>query len=231
MIYHPKTNLEKFGFKIYNLLVENFPQTFYVGGMVRDLLLRKTVTDIDIATEAGPEQVAGLLSSAGVSADRAHQNFGIIIAKNSKHKIEIATFRRDSYGKTRYPKVTFVKNPKTDSMRRDFTVNALYFSPKNGKILDFHGGLKDLKLKNLKFIGDPAKRIKEDPLRIIRAIRFALQLNFKFENKTKLGLEKNFGMINQLTAARVKSELDKILDTRKKQIARAVINHKKFLDK
>jgi len=211
--YNPRTALEKFGAKVFDLLVENFPRTFYVGGMVRDLLLDKIVTDIDIVTEATPEQVAKILLASDISIDLTHQNFGIITATNSNNKIEIATLRKDLPSQSRYPKVAFIKSPKIDSKRRDFTINALYLSPISGKILDFHQGLKDLKLKNLKFIGNPEKRIKEDPLRIIRALRFARTLDFKLDSNSKNAIKNNFPLVKTLTKSKIIKELNKIKNT------------------
>ncbi len=217
--YQPKSQLEKFGKKIIDLLVDNFPQTFFVGGMVRDLLLGKILTDIDIATQATPSEVIKLLTNNNVVCDGAYSLFGIVVAKRGRYKIEIATFRKDLPSKNRYPKICFVKNLKQDSNRRDFTINALYLSPKSGRILDFHQGLKDLKLKLLKFIGNPEKRIKEDPLRIIRALRFAQTLNFKLDGRAKNAMEKNFPLVKTLTKSRIKNELEKI----------ANLNHKKII--
>lgn len=180
IIFKPKSPLKKFGEKIYFLLVDNFPQSFYVGGMVRDILLSKRVTDIDIATEAKPQSVVELLSADGISADVRYKNFGVIIAKQGSLKVEIATFRKDLPSQSRYPKIAFATSPKTDSQRRDFTINALYLSQKMSKVLDFYNGIADVKARRLKFIGNPQKRIKEDPLRIVRALRFSLI--FKFNN-------------------------------------------------
>ncbi len=207
--YQPQSSLEKFAHKVYSVLVENFPRTYYVGGMVRDRLLHKKVTDIDIATSATPEQVKRILSARRILFDDHYQNFGIIIPKYNKLQAEIASFRKDLPGSGRYPKVDFVQHPKTDSIRRDFTVNALYFSQISGKILDFHDGLSDLKSKRLRFIGDPARRIAQDPLRIIRAWRFAGDLGFVLEAKTARAIKNNLYLIERLTKARLAAEFAK----------------------
>jgi len=229
--YKPHSQLEDFGVKIYKLLVDNFPQTFYVGGMVRDLLLGKKVTDIDIATQTTPPEIIKLLTDNNIACDGAYSRFGVVVAKKAGYKIEIATFRKDLPGKSRYPKISFVITPKQDSARRDFTVNALYLSPKNNSILDFHQGLKDLKLKKIKFIGNPEKRIKEDPLRIIRALRFAKTLNFKLEDKTKNAIEKNYFSIKTLTKTRIKNELDKVRNQKYKKTISDAVNKQILLDK
>jgi tRNA nucleotidyltransferase (CCA-adding enzyme) len=229
--YKPKNNLEKFGIKVYHTLVENFPQTFFVGGMVRDLLLKRNITDIDIATEAKPDKVAKLLRGAKIQTQENNKKFGSIIAKLGKLEVEITTFRKDLKSKNRYPKVKFITNPKTDSQRRDFTINALYLKQKPFKILDFNQGLPDLKNKIIKFIGKPDARIKEDPLRIIRALRFAKILNFKLDRKTKWEIKNNFSLIKKLTMPRLKKELNKITETNKRNVLKKVINKPKVLDK
>ncbi len=230
-IYKPKSNLEKFGLKIYNLLVENFSQTFFVGGMVRDLLLHRKVTDIDIATEASPEKTISILQKNQIEFDGSNQKYGIVIAKSNTTQIEIATLRKDIYKDNRYPKVKFIKNPRQDSQRRDFTINSLYLSTKKHKIYDFHNGLADLKNRQIKFIGDPAKKIKQDPLRTIRALRFALMLNFKVEKKSYSAIKKYFYFVNLLTKSRISKEINKLQRKILEKMLRDAISSPKLLDK
>jgi tRNA nucleotidyltransferase (CCA-adding enzyme) len=229
--YKPKSELEKFGVKVYSALVENFPQTFFVGGMVRDTLLKIAVRDIDLATDAEPQKVAAALSSRGIEYDTEFQKLGIIIVPWKDVRLSITTFRKDSYSDSRYPQVTFIKSARQDSQRRDFTINSLYLSLKTNTILDFNRGLKDLKLKQIKFIGDPKRRIKEDPLRIVRALRFALVLNFKLENKTKHAINKSFNLIKQPTKTKLEKEIKKIGNAKKENILKKVINSPNLLDK
>lgn len=226
-----KTKLGKFGGGVYSALVENFSQTFFVGGMVRDLLLKRKVADIDIATEAKPDAVAKILSDADIKIIADNKRFGSIIAKQGNMTIEITSFRQDLKSSGRYPKVVFISNPKIDSQRRDFTINSFYLKAKNEQIFDFHKGSSDLKLKQIKFIGAPAKRISEDPLRIIRALRFALTLNFKLEKKTKIAIKKSFAMVKTLTKTKLEKEINKIKIVKKKNILQKVINSPKLLDK
>ncbi|MDE2312292.1 MAG: CCA tRNA nucleotidyltransferase, partial [Patescibacteria group bacterium] len=210
--FKPKSNLEKFGEKVFFLLVENFPRTFFVGGMVRDLLLQKKVSDIDIATQATPRQVANILAEAHITADLTHQRYGVVTAKNQKLSVEITTFRSERYKNGRYPKVKFITQPKVDSNRRDFTINSLYFSPIHGKVLDFQQGLEDLKKKQIKFIGNPEQRLKQDPLRLVRALRFAITLQLAIEKTSNLALKRNFVLLKKLSASRLQSEIEKIKD-------------------
>lgn len=229
--YHPKSQLEKFGLKVYKELVENFPQTFFVGGMVRDLLLNRKIVDVDIATVATPEDVIKILKHRHIQYNDSFKNYGVIIAKQGNKKIEIVTFRKEVYAKNRYPKVTYAQTAKVDSSRRDFTVNALYLQAKTGGILDFYNSIRDLNNRSLKFIGTPSKRIQEDPLRVIRALRFALDLNFTIENKSKLAIKKYFFEVKKLTSPRIVNELKKVLSEKNKKIIQEVINNPQVLDK
>jgi poly(A) polymerase len=229
--YHPKNKLEKFGVKVYNLLVDNFPQTFFVGGMVRDSLLNKTITDVDLATEATPEQILKILLPPGILADDKHKNFGTITAKQGNLAVEITTFRKDLKSAGRYNKVRFIKSAKIDSQRRDFTVNSLYLSLKNKEIKDYVCGVADIQAKQINFIGKAENRIKQDPLRIIRALRFCLALNFTLENKTKSVIKNNFSLLEQLTKTKIKKEIIKLKSGVDKKILEKVINNPKLLDK
>jgi len=227
----PKTELEKFGLKIFFLLVENFPQTFFVGGAVRDMLLGIKITDIDIATEGSPEKVMQVLQKNNVKASDTFKQFGVIAAFHKNIKIEIATLRTEKYETGRYPSVTFIKSPKLDSVRRDFTINALYLQPNTGRFLDFHDGKTDLQNRELKFIGNPKKRIHEDPLRIVRALRFSLDLGLMPEKKTLSAIKNNFNSLKNISASRIETEIKKIKLKKSKKIIGQVINNQAFLDK
>lgn len=229
--YRPNSKLEKFGEKIYFLLVENFSASFFVGGMVRDLLLLRPVTDIDIATVATPDQIINILQKHHISYNESGKKYGVIKAILGEKSIEIATFRKDIYKASRYPQITFVKTPKADSQRRDFTINSLYLRVKNNKILDFYSGIKDLKNCKIKFIGFAEKRVKEDPLRIIRALRFALMLDFSLEKNTAEALKKHFNLIRALTKSKINTELLKLKSKTQRKILQTVIDKPKMLDK
>jgi|SRR3989344_4012507 len=229
--FKPKSNLERFGFVVYKALVENFPKTYFVGGTTRDYLLGKKIKDIDIATEATPLQIAETLKRCSIEADLQYQNLGVVIANQGRQEAAIATLRRDLPSKSRYPKIEFVKSAKSDAQRRDFTINALYFSPKSGKILDFFQGLKDLKSKTIRFIGNPEKRIKQDPLRVIRALRFALDLNFQLDPLTKTAIKKHFSLVKQLTVGKTQKEILKLNNRSHRTLIKKILDNQKYLDK
>ena len=229
--YKPNNSLEKFGVKVYNLLVDTFPQTFFVGGVVRDLLLDNRIFDIDMATSALPDEVVKILSAANIIADLKYKQFGTVIAKQGNTHLEITTLRKDLQAKSRYNKVAFISNQKIDSQRRDFTINSLYLSLKKAEILDFQKGLADIKKKQIKFIGNPVTKINQDPLRIIRALRFALTLNFKLGDKTRKAIINNLDYIQKITKTKTEKEINKITDAKKRKILIKVINNQKLLDK
>lgn len=205
LTYLPKNDIEILGVEILDMLSEKFPQTFFVGGIVRDILLDRNVNDIDIATIATPEQVTKTLHQV-FKIDDSAKTFGVVKANNN---VEITTFRVETYKDSRYPKVAFIDSVEADSLRRDFTINSLYMSGE-GEIMDFHGGLSDIGKGLVNFIGDPEERILEDPLRIVRAIRFALQLQFKFEQKTFDAIQKNFSLIKKIKPQQLEQETKKL---------------------
>lgn len=223
--YNPSSEQEKFAVQVYNLLAKNFGTTFFVGGMVRDLLLNKLVTDIDIATIAKPEEVAELLKANKIELDNTNSSFGVVIAKGHHGNVEITTLRQDSYDNSRYPKVDFISNPGVDSNRRDFTINALYLDLQSNQILDFHNGLQDLENKIIKFIGDAEQRIIEDPLRIVRAYRFQLALNFIFDAETKNAIQKLHSQLKNISVTRISNEINKISDQKIKLQLKKVIHN------
>lgn len=186
---------------------ENGFSIFEVGGSVRDSLLGLEVYDFDFATDATPEEIEKFLTDINVT----FKKFGCIKYKGEYGRAEITTFRsEDEYSDFRHPsKIRFVKSLEEDAKRRDFTINAIY-KDVNGKIYDPTGGLKDLENKLIRFIGDPEKRIKEDPLRILRAKRFATKLNFQIEDKSLHAINKLSYLLEKLNPEKVKEEERKL---------------------
>lgn len=143
----------------------------YVGGCVRDAILEHPVRDIDIATDQPPEQVIGLLETAGLKAVPTGIDHGTVTAVSDRKPFEITTLRVDVETHGRHATVAFTDDWYEDAARRDFTLNALFCDP-DGTVYDPVGGLDDLKAGRVRFIGDPAARIEEDALRILRFFRF-----------------------------------------------------------
>lgn len=153
------------------MLVDGGYRALFVGGCVRDALLGRPVGDIDIATDARPERVMALAESAKIKAVPTGIDHGTVtlIAEGLAH--EITTFRRDVATDGRHAVVQFSTDVAEDAARRDFTMNALYATP-DGEVVDPLGGMADLKARRLRFVGDPAERIAEDYLRVLRFFRF-----------------------------------------------------------
>src|ERR1051326_3374753 len=229
--FKPASPLEKFAFRIYNLLVENFSKTFFVGGMVRDMLLGKKIVDIDITTIATPAQVVKILQQEGLKYTEVARNFGVISAIEGDSEIEIASFREDRYIKNRYPKIRLVEAIRKDSKRRDFTINSLYLSLKSDEVLDFNNGLEDLKQKFIKFIGKAKQKILEDPLRILRAFRFALDLQFKIEKNSFAAIKQNIHLLSTLTSSRTEKEIKKSRGIATQKILKNILDKPELVDK
>jgi tRNA nucleotidyltransferase/poly(A) polymerase len=205
----PKSQYERFALEVYNLLVENFYDTFFVGGMVRNLFWQNKVADIDIATIAEPNQVAKLLQKHGHQLNLSGRKFGVINVMTGKKGVQITTMRTERYSNSRYPEVVFTKSLQLDAVRRDFTVNSLYFQHKKGIILDPCEGLADIASKTLRTVGEPEIRFHEDPLRIVRAWRFQHEFGLHFDNETKIALHQLQHLTSKLTKTKVQSEINK----------------------
>lgn len=146
--------------------------TRYVGGAVRDDLLRLPVNDVDLATRLEPAEVVARLEAAGIKPVPTGIDHGTITAVSDGNPFEVTTLRRDVTTDGRRATVAFTDDWKEDAARRDFTINALFADPVTGDVHDYFGGLADLEARHVRFIGDPLKRIAEDHLRILRFFRF-----------------------------------------------------------
>ena len=183
----------------------------FVGGSVRKYLLNQKVDDIDIATILKPEEIIKKFENSKIIVKKTGIEHGTLTLVLDNQHFEITTLRKDISTDGRHASVLFTDNWEDDSKRRDFTFNAIYLS-QNGKIFDPQSGVNDLKIRKIKFIGDPDQRIKEDYLRILRFIRFSIEYsNFDFEKETLRAVQKNLIGITKLSKDRIYSELKKIL--------------------
>lgn len=205
-------NIEEKALKILNILHEHNHESYIVGGYVRDKLLGKTSNDIDICTSATPKEIIELFPNTS-SPQYGSIN---IIYKNSN--FDITTFRRDiKYQDNRLPvKIKYIKNVKKDLLRRDFTINTICID-KDGNIIDLLKAKEDLNKKIIKTVGNPRYRLKEDALRILRAIRFSTLLDFEIDKKTSCYITKYSNLLKKLSFSRKKQELDKIFLSPKKE--------------
>ena len=186
-------------------------QAMFVGGSVRKYLLNQKVDDIDIATTLKPDEIIKKFENSKIIVKKTGIEHGTLTLVLGNKHFEITTLRKDISTDGRHASVLFTDDWEDDSKRRDFTFNAIYLDS-NGKIFDPQSGVKDLKNKKVKFIGNPDERIKEDYLRILRFIRFSIEYsNFDFEKDTLRAIQKNLSGIAKLSKERIYSELKKIL--------------------
>lgn len=206
--------------EILNIFDSNGFIAYIVGGYPRDTLLNIKTMDIDICTNAKPKEIIELFSSSSVS----DVGYGAVklIYKNSK--FDVTTFRKDiKYEGNRRPvKMKYINDLKSDVLRRDFTINTICID-KNGDYIDILNGKKDLENRIIKTVGNPKYKIKEDSLRILRAIRFASILNFDIDKKTKDYLLKYGSLLKKLSKERKKEELNKIFSSHYKEKGRNLI--------
>ena len=182
-------------------------EAYFVGGAVRDLILKRPIHDIDIATSAYPEEVKQIFPKT-IDTGIKH---GTVTVLNDGASYEITTFRTESgYQDFRRPDhVTFVQNLAEDLKRRDFTINALAMN-RTGEVIDLFNGLGDLQKHLIKAVGDPMKRFHEDALRMMRAVRFMSQLNFELESQTKEAVSDLHQLLSKISVERIRDEFVKM---------------------
>lgn len=189
--------LEKNGFKAY-----------IVGGFVRDYLLGLKTSDIDICTNATPKQVLDIFDNTQLPKE----DYGSVVITYKNKSFQITTFRKETnYSDYRHPEqVEYINDLEEDLLRRDFTINTICID-KNGKVVDKLDGIKDLNEKIIKTVGNSYDKFHDDPLRILRAIRFKTKLDFDLDDQTIDGIIKNKHLLKEISYDRKKQELDKIL--------------------
>jgi poly(A) polymerase len=191
-------------------------QALLVGGCVRDLLLGATPKDFDVATNATPEEVRQIFRRSRLVGRR----FRIAHVRYGRNLIEVSTFRRAQGAdedERRHSEEGLILRDNVygtleeDAFRRDFTINALYYDPETEEVLDFVGGLTDLGNADLKFIGEPQVRLREDPVRVLRAVRFQAKLNFKLDPEIAIHFGEAAEHLAAIPPARLFDEISKIL--------------------
>ncbi|MHB9118493.1 MAG: polynucleotide adenylyltransferase PcnB [Burkholderiales bacterium] len=190
---------------------------FVVGGAVRDLLMGKTPKDFDVATNATPEEVRNLFRRSRIIGRR----FRLVHVMCGSETIEVSTFRacengvessdRQSDVTGRIVRDNIFGSQVEDAVRRDFTVNALYYDPASEEIWDYHNGAADLKDRVLRMIGDPATRYREDPVRMLRAVRFAARFDFHIDPATRAPVAELGGLLQNVPDSRLFDEMLKLL--------------------
>jgi poly(A) polymerase len=188
-------------------------KAFLVGGAVRDLLLNVKPKDFDVATDATPEDVQKLFRRARIIGRR----FRLVHVMFGSDTVEVSTFRSNQPEDTetdvhgRVVRDNVFGSQVDDATRRDFTVNALYYDPTDQVVIDYHHGVEDIHARLIRVIGDPARRYREDPVRMLRAVRFAAKLGFEIEAATRAPIAELSSLIGNVPAARLFDEMLKLL--------------------
>lgn len=190
-------------------ILSNYGEALIVGGGPRDLILGNKPKDFDISTNVPMNTICRLFNSFDIGKNK---EFGIVVVKHGNYIFEIANFRADStYSDNRHPdSIEFVKTFKEDTARRDFTINILGMDLE-GNVIDYHNGLSDLNNKILRTVGNAQDRFKEDALRILRAIRFAVRFDLTIDESAVKAIEALKWSLKNISAERIKDELSKMV--------------------
>lgn len=211
-------NERDFSVEVIQVLRDAGFEALWAGGCVRDSLLQREPGDYDVATSARPDDVKQLFNrTLNVGAA-----FGVMIVLGSKQQgqIEVATFRADGeYLDGRRPKDITFCSAEQDALRRDFTINGMFFDPVANEVIDYVGGKEDLERQVIRAIGDPRARFEEDKLRLLRAVRFAARFDFAMEDETAEAIREMASQLNVVSAERIAQELRKMLEHPNRAIA------------
>jgi len=211
--------------KVLETLEKNGFEAYVVGGYVRDTLLNINTTDVDICTNALPKDIIKIFNKNG-----SNINYGSISLNDGKYNFDITTFRSESnYDKRKPLNIKYINDLIIDLQRRDFTINSLCMN-KEGEIINLLGGLNDLNQKSIRIIGDTSKKLTEDPLRILRAIRFSITLGFKLENEIITFINNNKSLIKTLSYTRKYEELNRIFSSKNAYLGLKILKDLNLLE-
>ncbi|MDR0306426.1 MAG: CCA tRNA nucleotidyltransferase [Chitinispirillales bacterium] len=207
-MHDPQTQLTAAVHIVKTLISRGF-EAFFAGGWVRDFVMNSSQkSDIDIATNATPEAIRQIFGQTiGVG-----EQFGVMIVVESGIPFEVATFRSDIGIKDgRHPEQVVFTDAKNDALRRDFTINGMFYNPFTEEIIDYTEGQRDIREKVIRAIGDPNQRFSEDYLRMLRAIRFAARFGYEIEEQTFSAVKNNNTHIKEISVERIFTEMSKML--------------------
>lgn len=214
-VLHPSGELWQGATRILEALQAAGREAYVVGGAVRDLVLKQTPHDYDIVTQAKPDEIIAVMGQAGFTTTGVvGKSFGVVVVTVPEGSYEVATFRRERYGADSHrPEVVeYADTLREDVARRDFTVNGMAMT-RDGEIIDLVDGMKDIKSRTLRTIGNASERFQEDALRLFRACRFVGKLGFLPHRSLLDGMAPNFKRVEGLSLERVRQELDGLLVT------------------
>ena len=197
--------------KVCEMLHSHGREAYVVGGAVRDLLLGLRPKDFDVATDAYPDEVHKIFRRSRLIGKR----FKLVHVMFGEETVEVSTFRArtatetDEHGRVLRDNIYGTRED--DAIRRDFTINALYYDPASETLLDYHNGLRDLQRKSVRIIGDARARYREDPLRMLRAVRFAAKAGFSIDERTRKPIRELAHLLENVPPSRVYEEMQKLL--------------------
>ncbi len=189
-------------------------EAYFAGGSVRDMLMERIPEDYDIATSAKPDEIEKVVNEMHFDSKTIPigRQFGVILGVVNDHYFEIATFRSDSsYSDGRRPDAVMFTSAKEDAVRRDFTINGLFYDPVKKKVIDYVDGQQDIHDKKIRFIGEAHERIKEDHLRLLRGVRFKNNFGFDYGPNTEKAIRELAHLVDDISKERVADELTKML--------------------
>lgn len=200
--------LRKKAERVVRRLADAGHQALYAGGCVRDMLRGEEPHDFDVATDATPEQVQELFERTVAVGRR----FGVVVVVLGEHQVEVATFRADGdYTDGRRPDEVRFCDARADALRRDFTINGLFYDPLADEVIDYVGGRADIEAGVVRAVGDAAARFREDALRMLRAVRFTVRFGYRLDRDTAAALRAHAPEVKRVSAERIRDELSRIL--------------------
>lgn len=212
----PSRDLRTAAVEVLRTLVDAGHEAYFAGGCVRDKLLGIEPADYDIATDAKPDEVGQLFRRT----QHVGESFGVVLVSSHGHQIEVATFRTDGvYSDGRHPDTVTYSDAVHDAQRRDFTINGLFENPLTNEIIDHVGGQADLEARTIRAIGDADARIREDRLRMLRAVRFASRFGFDIEQSTADAIRRAASDLQGVSRERIGWELKRMLSHESRAVA------------
>jgi poly(A) polymerase len=211
-----QSDLREAAIDVLRKLVDGGFVAYFAGGCVRDRLMGLEPEDYDIATDARPEQVKSIFPKV----QTVGESFGVMLVRAKRHTIQVATFRTEGvYSDGRRPDEVTFSDAEHDASRRDFTINGLFEDPINNLIIDHVGGQSDLEARVVRAIGDPFARIREDRLRMLRAVRFMARFGFSLDPDTADAIRASAGELKGVSRERVGEELRRMLSDSNRAVA------------
>ena len=202
-----------FAIEVVKQLRAHSQESFWAGGCVRDELMGRTPKDFDVATSARPDEIRLIFGKRRTLAIGAAFGVITVLGPPGAGQIEVATFRQDlGYSDGRRPDEVRFSSPQQDALRRDFTINGMFFDPVSEQVIDFVGGREDLERRLIRAIGEPSERFTEDKLRMLRAVRFAAAFDFALEEHTEAAIREMADELTVVSAERIAAEMRAMLE-------------------